>query len=138
MSGQHVLPCYVSILCLHHNTPCARWDGFWIPPFCKQDLRVTLFGRKQTRSAEMSLVGNYPLLRGIRNILRGCCQLTPTQNVSDSPADSHLSTPLQPHNLSPLALIIGLRFQVLLQVVPLHSDTKMSTTMQDSAHQRMQ
>ena len=48
-----MLPCYVCILCLRHNIPYARWHQFWMPPFCKQSLRATLFSRKQTRSSRM-------------------------------------------------------------------------------------
>ena len=48
-----MLPCYVCILCLHHNTPCARCRVFWVVPFCKHSLRATLFDRKQTRSSRI-------------------------------------------------------------------------------------
>ena len=52
-SCKDVLPCYVRILCLRHNTPYAWWHVFSIPPFCKHGLRATLFGRKQTRSSRI-------------------------------------------------------------------------------------
>ena len=48
-SRQHVLPCYLRILCLRHNTPYVRWHALHTPPFCKQGLSATVFGRKQTR-----------------------------------------------------------------------------------------
>ena len=53
-SCQHMLLCYVCILCLRHNTPYTRWHVFWVPPFCKQGLRATLFSRNQTKSSRMS------------------------------------------------------------------------------------
>ena len=49
----HVSTCYVSILCLPHNTSYARWHVFWVPPFCKQGLMATLFSRKQIRNSRI-------------------------------------------------------------------------------------
>ena len=37
-SRQHVLPCYLRILCLRHNTPYVRWHALHTLPFCKQGL----------------------------------------------------------------------------------------------------
>ena len=54
MRWRHVLPCYVRILCLRHNTTCARCHVFWVAPFCEHGLRATLLCRKQTRSSRIS------------------------------------------------------------------------------------
>ena len=49
------LPCYLSILCLRHNTPYLWWHVLCILPFHKQGLIATHFGRKQTRLSRMLL-----------------------------------------------------------------------------------